>query len=96
MYIMFIVYSWPAFCHAAYKRRLIDFVVRVTYMCRWCHAHSCHVFSFSMLSSCSRKPISKQHNATKECNGLNNVLQVQRYTVLIKIIDLASIRPADR
>jgi len=25
MYIMFIVHSWPAFCHAANKRRLIDY-----------------------------------------------------------------------
>jgi len=24
LYIMFIVHSWPAFCHAANKRRLID------------------------------------------------------------------------
>jgi len=24
MYNMFIVHSWPAFCHAANKRRLID------------------------------------------------------------------------
>jgi len=31
MYIMFIVHSWPAFCHAANKRRLIDWLIATAY-----------------------------------------------------------------
>jgi len=35
MYIMFIVHSWPAFCHAANKRRLIEIDWRRELIKRW-------------------------------------------------------------